>query len=67
MPHSERGYKFEIGCIQKTIAGKSGRGEDCDFERALLKAWGKHFKDNHQDVLAAMCKVKIQAPLAAKR
>lgn len=64
MPHSERGYRFEIRCIREVIAGKSSRGENCDFEKNLLKDWGKKFRANHQDGLAAMCKVKIQAALA---
>lgn len=59
MKHSERGYRFEIGCIQDTIAGKTARGENCDFEKNLLKAWGKYFKGDHRDALAAMCEVKI--------
>jgi len=67
MAHGGSGYRFEIRHIQKVIAGKSSRGENCDFERDLLKAWGKYFKDKHQDALAAMCEGKIQAPLAIKR
>ena len=64
MPHSERGYRFEIHCIQEVIANKSSRGENCAFEKNLLEAWGKYFRDNHQDALAAMCEVKIWVPLA---
>jgi len=59
MPHSERGYRFEIRCIQEVIASKSSGGENCDFEKNLLKDWGKYFKGQHQDALAAMCEVKI--------
>ena len=67
MRHSERGYRFEIRCIQEVIAGKSSRGENCDFEKNLLKAWGKYFEREYQNGLAAMCEVKIQVPLAIKR
>lgn len=67
MAHKERGYRFEIRCIQETIASKSRRGESCGFERELLKNWGTFFKANHQDALAAMCEVKNQAPLAVKK
>ena len=58
---------FEIRCIQEVIASKTSKGMNFDFERELLKAWGKYFKGQHQDTLADMCKVKIQVPLAVKR
>lgn len=35
----ERGLWYEIKCIQEVVDNKTARGEDCKFEKKLLKAY----------------------------
>ena len=60
MGHSERGYRYQIQCIQETIRGKERLGEDASFERGLLRAWAKWFRENNYDALCQLCSIKIQ-------
>lgn len=37
----EQGRWFELKTLEECIASKKERGEDCKFEKRLLKAWKK--------------------------
>ena len=44
-----RGLKFEIKCVEETIAIKKRLGKDASFEKGLVKEWKRYLEggDKH--------------------
>ena len=36
--------RYEIKCMEDIVKGKESRGENADFEKRLLKAWGRYLE-----------------------
>lgn len=50
----EKGLWFEIKCVQDTIKMKEANGEDCKFEKSLLRAWKKYDPVKYDKALEAI-------------
>ncbi len=47
----ERGLWFEIKCLEDVIRNKTKRGEDCKFEKKILKSYRQYSeRDYSQEI-----------------
>ena len=49
----EQGLWYTIKCFEDIIKGKESRGEDCKFEKGLLKSYRKYTEEQYQKALSA--------------
>jgi len=45
----ERGLWYELRCLQATIKNKTARGENCRFEKKLLKSYSQYTEASYSE------------------